>query len=220
MRFSVGCVALFAIASASMANLLTNGNLDDPGTSGTDLINGWTLTETPGFNSAEFADFANHTPGGEVGVWLRPWAGDTASASIPVDAQLISDPIPAIPGQQYELSAWFLFEEHYAGFSEQQMYTSLILWFYDASDSWIGGYGLSLENFGFNDGEWHQYSFQGVGYPDAATMRVACSMSNGVVADQNPQSAFADDFVLTEIPSPGALALAGLVGAGAARRRR
>ena len=71
---AVVAVVLLSVGVPARANLLTNGNLDDPGTHETDVATGWTLTEGPFIpgtppvipdfnpNAATFASFANHTP--------------------------------------------------------------------------------------------------------------------------------------------------------------
>src|SRR5688500_13309488 len=111
-------VILFAAGPARAQNLLVNGDLDDPGIHESDVITGWTLTETiqsgGAVNSATAASFANHTPGPptlpppavRVGLWLRSFAG-TATDTVGAD---LTQTVPGTAGQSYWLRGWSRFE--------------------------------------------------------------------------------------------------------------
>lgn len=224
MRHFVCVVALCALGSSAVGNMLINGNLDSPGTSGSDAIDGWTLTETLGFNAAEFADIANHTPGGATGLWLRPWAGKSGIANIPVDARLEQTVSGIVPGARYRVSAWLLFDEYFEPFKPASVgFASLRMQWLDAEDNVLSGVfygGLNDSDSGFNDGAWRQFVLESNAPADAVAVAVTYWMRNGIDSDQDPQSAYADDFVLEQVPAPGTLGVLALAGSGAARRRR
>jgi hypothetical protein len=219
MKLFCCAVALGVVGSSVSANMLVNGDLDDPGVHESDAVNGWTLTEPGGVNSATFASFADHTsagPGG-VGLWFRPFESGQ-NGDEPVDA-FLEQSVAAAPGVEYTLTAWFKFEEHFSGFdgatnTEARLYMN----FYAAGDVFVGGVSLSVCDPGFNDSEWRQRLIGGVAPAGTVEIRVGASMIDGVLADANPQSGFVDDFVL--VPTPGAAGVMMVFGAGVFGRRR
>jgi hypothetical protein len=226
LRFVAGAMGAAALLSPGLARaeLLTNGNVDDPPDHESDLATGWTLHEPTvdsmgmPVNSATFATFANHTPAGERGLWFRPFAGVVIGESdLAVDAILYQD-VPGTPGRQYTLSAWFRMEDHYAGLDPAlPTRTVLALEFLDVGSGVIDSVMLDIDTVYPDDNQWYQYSVMGFAPVGTVTVRSSASMFDGVLSPMNPQSAFVDDFLL--IPTPGSAAALGL-GVCAARRRR
>lgn len=239
--------ALLCGGRVGAQELLTNGNLDDPGVHETDVATGWTLTEGPGaINSATFASFANHTPVGsdptQVGLWLRGFEGTTFDNPRPaVDADL-TQTVPGAAGKTYTMSGWARFETNWSGGLEflpsggttspprwpantpSPTRTEFALEFLDAANTVLGGsvvVDLHDDLGQTNDGLWHQHVLSAVAPAGTLNVRVRGSMIDGVASDLNPQSAFFDDFSLTAIPEPGTLGLAavGLI-ALACRQRK
>jgi hypothetical protein len=88
-------------------NRLTNGNLNSVGPP-----NGFEITELPaGTDSLSFIGFANHTPSGAQGMWLRAFEG---TQEAPADG-IISQTVPGVAGGNYTFSAWSFFEPGYSG---------------------------------------------------------------------------------------------------------
>jgi hypothetical protein len=212
-----------ATAFAGVDQLLVNPGLewpsDAPSTS--DLIHAWTLVEPSldsngaAVNSATFASFANHTPGGDRGLWLRSFEGGFgADAPATVDATLYQD-IVIFSGVEYTLSAWFRFEANYTSAA-----TLLTMQFLDSEMNEIATTTLDINTLNANDGVWREFSIATVAMPGSIILRSSVSMVDGQNAGLNPQSAFVDDFTLSAfVPAPGASAVLAL-GLVAARRRR
>lgn len=230
---------LSAAAAPAGATLLTNGTLDDPPDHETDVATGWSLVEGPsGANAATFASFANHTPAGERGLWLRSFEGGLG-VDDPVTAHLLQT-VPATPGLLYALTAWSRWETNYPGgvpnlnqdgtdgtdpfdgpVSPTQ--TLLALEFLGGSGELLASSVLDLRSEQSNDGMWREHAFSGVAPAGTTSVRVRASMIDGVLnPGVNPQSAFFDDFELNAVPEPGTLALllAGVAGLAAGGRRR
>lgn len=217
--------ALLTLATGAHApgasNLLVNGDLEAPfaAASGTDDTVGWTLLEPDTdalgapVNSATFASFANHTPGGDRGLWLRSFEGGlNANAPATVNASLFQD-AAVVAGAVYRVSAWFNFDEHYTSAG-----TKFSIVFFDAAMAELTGVSMDINAHNAFDGVWRRFTLSAVADPTAAFARVRVDMIDGVVAGANPQSAYVDDFEL--IPAPGAGALLGMAGLVALRRRR
>ena len=242
-RAAVVCGALalvFATPQVWAQNLLVNGGLDLPGLHEQDLVTGWTLTEGPGaVNAATMATFANHTPPpippgstAQVGLWYRAFEGTTFDNPRPaVDADLAQS-VPGIPGVTYTMTGWARFETNYAGGLDtlagrwpagtpSPTRTEFALEFLDVANAVLPGsviVDLHDDRGQANDGLWHEHSLTGTAPLGTVAVRVRASMLDGVNSDQNPQSAFVDDFTL--VPEPTGLAVLALAGAGLLARRR
>ncbi len=210
-------------ADAAQANLLVNGNLDSPPDHETDVAVGWILEE-PGVdglgapvNSATFASFANHTPAGERGLWLRSFVGGSGVNPPTVTAHLYQD-VPGGAGIAYSLIAWFRMEPNYSGLNPAaSTQTILAIDFLNAADSVIASVELDIDTVYVPDNTWQQFPIGGVAPAGTTTVRARASMLDGLLQPANPQSAFIDDFVL--VPEPTSLALL-ILGLFAPRRRR
>ena len=223
MRVMYCAAVLGAMAPGAMGFLLTNGDLELG--SGQNDATGWSLVEPDvdvnldPVNSADFTNFANHTPTGNRGLWLRSFEGSlNVNAPEFVDA-ILSQEVPGVAGALYELSAWFFYEQHYsggeAGFLTQ---TLLAIAFLDAGDGVIGVSQVDIDDLQANDRVWRQFSVQGVAPAGTVKLRVGMAMIGGQVTPENPQSAFVDDFVL--VPAPGAAGVVMVLGVGVMARRR
>jgi hypothetical protein len=207
-------VAGWLISAPALAqpNLLTNGNLDSPGIHESDLVDGWTLAESPpATNTATFANFGDHTGAGGVGLWLRAFVGTQWDDPIDAaDADLYQE-VPGTPGQQYTMSGWARFETNWPGGLEfllgswppatpSPTRTEFALEFLDAGSAVLPGsvvVDLHDDLGQQNDGEWHQHTLMAIAPAGTVNVRVRASMVDGVNPDANPQSAFVDDFSLT-----------------------
>lgn len=205
---------------AGAGNLLVNGELELPlgAPSSSDDTIGWTLVEPDvdgaglPVNSATFASFGNHTPGGDRGLWLRSFEGGFGGGEpSTVNATIFQD-VAASVGVEYEVSAWFRFEANYTS-----AMTFLSLQFFDAGMSELSSHTIDINALNAFDSVWRQFSVSAVADAGTAFVRVSAGMVDGQAAMLNPQSAFIDDFVLT--PSPGAASLLSLAAMSAIRRR-
>lgn len=208
-------VVFLSAAAANAGGLLVNPQLESGANS--NFADGWNLIEPSVDDSgmpvdtASFQGFANHEAGGTRGLWFRSFEGGLGGDQpFAVSAVLYQD-VPAIPGENYTLSAWFRAEVNYVGQND------LFMEFLDAGNGFIGGAAINVDALQTNDNTWRQFMVGAVAPAGTATVRVGASMYNGMNADMNPQSAFVDDFTL--IPAPGAAAMLGVMGLAAARRR-
>ncbi len=214
-HFNTVLALTIASASAFAGPMLVNGDLELPFNPATpDDIVGWTLLETSEafgpVNSATFASFGNHTPGGDRGLWLRSFEGDVAGA--PVNATLYQD-VAAIAGAEYTLSAWFRAEANYTSQT-----TTLGIQFLDAAMMELSSTTIDLNALSPRDSVWREFSVNAVGVAGTAFLRVSAEMTNGQQSKMNPQSAFFDDFTLVPAPSAAAILAFGALITG--RRRR
>jgi PEP-CTERM motif len=257
-----GALVLSVSGLGQAQNLLINGVLDDPDVHETNIATGWVLQEgpfipgtpplVPDFNpdTASFARFADHTsspapaPGDGVGrgLWLRAFTGSAAQGGNQVFAHL-TQTVPGTPGAPYQMSAWSLFETHYAGGVDRlnadmtesivdsmdgldsPTDTFLALEFLDAANSVLpGSVEIELRADGQTNGAgWGQHFLSATAPAGTVLVQVRGSMIDGVANPAaNPQSAFLDDFSLSVIPEPATMAL-GLLGVlgllGLVRRR-
>lgn len=214
----------FATSEVRAQNLLTNGNLDDPGTHEDDTATGWTLTEfltlSGPENTATMASFANHTPftddDTQVGLWYRGFVGNADNGNL-AQADLTQS-VAGTPGTIYALSAWSRFETNWP----DDVGTILAIDWLAGDSSVIDSVELELRDAGqTTDGEWRQSTVMGVAPAGTVSVQARASMVDGHIAEANPQSAFMDDFELTIIPEPTSFALFGLalIGLIGVRRR-
>lgn len=226
MQFLMSVAVVSFWSSCAIAgNLLFNGDLELGTDPPLDSADGWTLIEPDldmmGMpeNSAEFINFANHTPGGERGLWLRSFEGGFGMDSADtVDAHLLQA-VPGAAGVQYMLSAYFRYEAHYSGIEPgNTTQTILAIDFLDAAMVPVGGVELDIDTVQMNDSVWRQFSVDGVSPAGTAFVRARVSMLDGTVSPMNPQSAFVDDLFLVPTPTGTSVLLGGI--AVMARRRR
>ncbi len=213
--------ALALVPSVAFAGqLLVNPGLELPldAPSGSDLIDGWTLLEPSvddvgaPVNSASFTSFANHTPGGDRGLWLRSFEGGLGGDEpATVDATLYQD-VAAFAGVEYTLTAWFRYE---ANFTTGAVLLSIQ--FLDAGMGELSNATVDINSVNARDNVWREFSINAVAAPGTAFLRASVRMIDGVVAPANPQSGFVDDFSLVPAPGAGALLAMGMI---IPRRRR
>ncbi len=185
------------------AELLLNPGLNVPGEP-----NGWTITEEPaGTDTISFRDFANHTEGGEQGMWLRAFETQT-----PDGVGIMAQTVPGAAGGDYTFSAWSRWEANYGGgLPGTPTETFLKMEFLNASSAVIGT-PLELDLLAAGqvaDNEWRQFTLEApAGGAPAGTQFVRVSAgATGMFFNTDPgQSAFFDDFSLD---GPGVVGLAG-----------
>lgn len=179
--------------------------------------------------------WANHTPGGNRGVWLSPfWGGSTNFVSDPVDASM-SQTVGAVEGGTYTFSGWTKFEQNYSGgvdtisaaapahalFQGQPSptVTEIRLDFLDNGGSVISssvidvkeerqaacGGNANSTTCGPGGNGWLQHTLQAVAPIGTVQARLTGQMIDGVFNIDPQQSAFFDDFSL-EGPAPPSLA--------------
>ncbi len=224
-----------AVSPIGAVELLTNGDFESP----PGPPPGWSLAEFPStgmgdFDTASQVDFADNGLG-EYGLWLKPFAGGAAAPGTLVNA-VLSQIVPAAPGEGYSFSGWSKWELFYAGgvttleaasptgAIPSPTRTEMELAFLDAAGNVIGSpQTLDLRTVQNNFNVWVQHDFDsllGGGSPivapaGTASARVTASMIDGAYNGPtpfDPQSAFFDDFSLVAAsdPSTQLLANAGL----------
>jgi hypothetical protein len=165
---------------------LTNGNLNMVGPP-----SGYELAESPmGTDTASFRDFANHTEGGQQGLWLRAFEDGDAT---------MSQTVPGVAGGDYTFSAWSKWEAGYSGADPlSNTQTLMRMEFLDASNAVIGTpQTLDLRTAGqTNDTTWRQYMLNATSPAGTANVRVSVSGIGMMNSGLDPQSAFFDDLSL------------------------
>lgn len=217
-------LALLVAAQGRAVELLTNGNLEQAG--GGPL--GWTLEEffttgTGNVDSAEQIGFAdlNGNPG-DLGIWLKPWAGGSAPPGSLVNA-VLTQTVPAVAGEGYSFAGWARFEANYAGgvptldptspfgAIPSPTRTELEFSFLNAGGSVIGSPRvLDLRTVQNAFQVWQQHDFNqafGGGSPLVAPagttqIRVRAAMRDGAFNVNPQQSAFFDEFTLFRASDP------------------
>lgn len=179
-----------------------------------ELPTSWTLVESPSTptqrDSAGGATFANNTPGGANGLWLKAFSGSFAS---PSDAKF-SQTLSATPNGEYTFSGSAKWETNYSGglttIAGQPSPTQTLMQieFLDASAVVIGTpavLNLKTDPAGAqtNNNAWLQHSLEATAPANAVSIRVSAILEDGISSGANPQSAFFDDFTLTLAAAPG-----------------
>lgn len=182
-------------ASAPATETLTNGGLNEPA-----ITPGWTLIKSPanatqGIFNVE--GFANNTPGGLGGLWLRAFIGGDAK---------ITQTVPGTAGANYEFSGWAKLQPEYSGLDPaSSTETFMTMEFLDGSSALIGApVSLDLRDFTWDpgveeQGVWQELSLNGAAPAGTASIRVtagATGMFDTMPMPSAPQSAFFDDLSL------------------------
>lgn len=234
--------ALAALAtSTANANLLANGNLDQ--TYQQEIVPGFFLPKpalwvNEGFrnNTGPYEDELSSEPWAgpaptpvtvdDYGVFFKPFTGNLDTGDL-ANARLYQD-VPGTPGLTYVLSGWAGAEPNYSGLIPGSPTESLFsIQFFDAASSPLGGAVLDLAAAGLGtpNGEpfsYKQYTLSATAPAGTANIRVMVSMVNAYANPAGGGQAFVvDDFELSPIPEPSALALlgAGLLAFLGIRRR-
>ncbi len=212
----------FSLTAGSdpLTEILGNPDLEEAPPSALDF---WDLTENPETRDEilRTADFANHTPGGSLGVWLSAFFGQSSLFEPdPVDGTM-SQTVDAVPGSEYTFSGWTLFEPNYSGGVDtidptnpdgnggqpSPTQTLLELAFLNGSGDVIGtpdiidlkvDRRLQSPTNNANDNEWYQHVASGIAPVGTVSARVSGYMIDGVFNTDTGggQSAFFDDFSL------------------------
>ena len=176
-------------ASTPATELLTNGKLN--------FVTGdpvWTTVGNLQFNTG---GFANHTPGGVVGAWLRSFLGGDGT---------VTQTVPGTAGGNYSFSAWSKWETNYSGGQTgTPTETKLEVAFLDGSNAVLGTpVTLDLRTQQMNGADWRQHTLMGTAPAGTAKVRVS-GLATNMVSTTGQQGAFFDDFTLM-------LAAAGIAG--------
>jgi PEP-CTERM motif len=214
------------------ADLLSNGNLDATGVSGQVLPTplGWVATASKAvsgpFNDGMSSEgFANvFAPGGN-GLFFKPFQGTTADK---LTASLYQDN-PAIPGLTYTLTGWAGAEANYIGLTDATVKSEFHLQFLNGANTVIGDSILNLvangqHVLGASNGNafgYFNYTLSATAPAGTVSVRALATM---VGAYANPagggQAFVVDAFTLVPEPSTISLAVLGLAGMLAYRRRK
>ncbi len=209
---------LSAPSMATAQELLVNPGFE-PTISNFDF--GWDLLETvtdmPGtaINSAETVNFANQPMpvSGELGLWLRAFAGNQGGLMNQKINAVLSQSKPATPGQTYAFSGFSNFEQNYSGGVDTLDSLSpsgavptptknlFEIAFLDAGGAVIGSpivKDLVLDDFQFSGNGWQPHNLSGVAPAGTASVRVSASAIDMVFNVDPQQTAFYDNFALTE----------------------
>jgi hypothetical protein len=176
-------------SGAPATELLINGNLNTGS-----VVSGWTVTNFPGAFTGNFqtADFANHTPGGTTGLWMKPFG-----TVEPVGEVLISQIVPATAGD-YTLSGYSKWEVNFKS-AAPETEVILQLEYLDSSEAVIGTDVVDIKDEGqMADNMWRQFTLEGTAPAGTMEIRVTAGAS-GMDANEemtSNQSAFWDDLVL------------------------
>lgn len=228
-------LAIFAIvfglttANSFAQELLTAGDFE--ATVGGGELPGWDLDEfitgsTDPVNAAQQQGFANEPMAiaDEFGLWLTAFNGGDADRNFAGINAILSQTVPATPGETYNFVGHSLFEQNYSGGvdfidglspigqqnggSPQPSPTQSFfdLEFLDGSGTVVGSSSLDLYNddFQFSGGGWLQHTpVTGVAPATAVEVRVSAKALD-MVENINPgQSGFYDNFSLTTGSDPG-----------------
>lgn len=245
--FATVAAATFAAPVVNAQNLLTNGNLDltqsveivpdfflpkpaDWVNEGTRAITGpyedemssepWAgPAPTPVTSDGTGLASPNGCGGLDCAVFFKPFSGNASNGAA---TGHLYQHHPATPGLTYTLTGWAGAEPNFLGSAQ------FALDFLNAGGTTVSSAELDLIAAGlFTDNglpfDYKEFSVSATAPDGAATVRARASMLD---ATGNPlgggQAFVVDDFSLTAVPEPSSatLAIAGLIVAGAAYRRR
>jgi hypothetical protein len=183
-------------SGAPATELLVNGDLNTGS-----AVQGWTFTHFPAAFTGEFnsSGFANHTPGGNTGLWMKPF-----TVVEPVGKVLISQTVTAGPGD-YTLSGYSRWEVNFE--LEAPTVVILQLEYLDASDVVLDTDVMDIVDEGqMSDNMWRQFTLAGTAPAGTAKIRVSAGADGLDDREEgeptDTQSAFWDDLVL-EFAVPG-----------------
>ncbi|MEQ8847764.1 hypothetical protein [Botrimarina sp.] len=204
-------LALLLAAVSPCAAATAQELLQSPGVEVATSPPGWTLDEfasdptiTAVVDTARQAGFANFEEGGTLGIWLRPFVGAFIGNEQELTNAVLSQSVPAVPGETYTFSGYSQFETNYSGGTfGTPTTTTFELAFLDAGGSVIGAPNLlDLSTEQFNGFGWTQHTITAPAPAGTATARVMASALDMQPAEFNPQSAFLDTFSLTTSSAP------------------
>jgi len=231
LALGVSIVGLLAAQAASAQNLLGNPDLDNLA-AGDQVLptpnGGWHVTSTKSASGA-FTDGASSEPWCNVqqangyGLFFKPFQGVITPSVDKVSTTLYQD-IGGTPGNSYTLTGWAGAEANYVGFSDATVKSQFVLQFLDGSNAVIGSTTLDLVANGLgvanaNPFNYKQFTLSGVAPAGTVTVRSMAQMLNAYGNPAGGGQAFVVD-AFSLVPAPGSLAILGLGGLVAGRRRR
>jgi hypothetical protein len=222
----VGAAALGQADRATAIELLTAGDFETT-IAAVPQVPSWTLQEFRAVNPSAAADtaslegFANSggSVTGEFGLWVKGFAGNPTAG---LATMILSQSVPAVPGETYSFKGEALFETYYSGGVETLEAGSLFgaipsptrtefeLAFLDAGGAVIGTPVVrNLKPEVFNGFGYTAVSpISDVAPAGAASVRVRAMGIDMANNQLNPQSAFMDNFSLTTLSAPSTELLA------------
>jgi hypothetical protein len=176
-------------SGAPATELLINGDLNTGS-----VVSGWTVTNSPGVftGNLQSSDFANHTPGGTTGLWMKPFG-----TVEPVGEVFVTQTIEAGPGD-YTLSGYSKWEVNFK-FAETATEVLLQLEYLDENEAVIGTDFVDIKDEGqMADNMWRQFTLDGTAPAGTVDIRVSAGATGMDANEENTsnQSAFWDDLVL------------------------
>jgi len=228
LAIGVSVVGLLAAQAASAQNLLSNPDLDVVGAGDQVLptpVGGWHVASsksvTGAFNDgASSEQFANVAQPGGFGLFFKPFqgvAGDHVWASMYQD-------VPATAGNTYTLTGWAGAGAGYIGLTDPTVGSQFAIQFLNAGNAVIGTSAIDLVSLGLgvpngNPFGYKQFTVSALAPAGTVAVRSIARMMDAYGNPAGGDQAFVvDSFAL--VPAPGALALLGLGGLAASRRRR
>jgi hypothetical protein len=222
----VGAAALGLADRATAIELLTAGDFETT-IGAVPQVPSWTLQEfravdpNAAADTASLEGFANSggSVTGEFGLWVKAFAGNPTAG---LATMILSQAVPAVPGETYSFKGEALFETYYSGGVETLEAGSLFgaipsptrtefeLSFLDAGGAVIGTPVIrNLKNEVFNGfGYTAVTPISDVAPANAASVRVRAMGIDMANNQLNPQSAFMDNFSLTTLSAPSTELLA------------
>jgi hypothetical protein len=214
------------------ADILSNGNLDATGISSQVLATpvGWVATASravlgPNNDGMSSEGFANVFAPGGFGLFFKPFQGTAADR---ITASLYQDN-PATPGLTYTLTGWAGAGAGYIGLTDPTVRSEFHLQFFNAANTMIGDSTLNLlvngqHVLGAANGNafgYFNYTLSATAPAGTTSVRALATMIGAYGNPAGGDQAFVvDAFTLVPEPSTISLAVLGLGGLLAHRRRK
>jgi hypothetical protein len=228
LALGVSIVGLLAAQTASAQNLLSNPDLDTIAAGDQVLptpVAGWHVASSKAvegaFNDGASSEtFCNVAQAGGTGLFFKAFQGVTGDH---VWTSLYQD-VAGTAGNSYSLTGWAGAGAAYIGLSDPTVGSQFALQFLNSSNSVIGTVTVDLKAGGLgtpngNPFGYKQFTVSGVAPAGTTTVRSIARMMDAYNNPAGGDQAFVvDSFQL--VPAPGSLAILGLGGLVAGRRRR
>jgi hypothetical protein len=223
------------VGSARAQNLLANPDLDIASIS-TQVLptpTGWVATAsrsvTGPFNDGMSSEsFANVLQPNGLGLFFKPFQGDTTGTNGKLTASLYQDN-PATAGLPYTLKGWAGAGPGYVGLSDPTVKSEFHIDFLNAASIVIGGATLDLRAAGLGSGAptppatgfgYHMYSLSALAPAGTTTVRSRVQMTDAYANPNGGDQAFVVDSFSLTVPEPASLSVIGLAGLSLLARRR
>jgi len=208
-------VVLCLVGQVAAQELLTSGDFEPPNIK----IPGWDLDEfvtgngTP-VNAAELTFFDPNS--GDRALWLRSFEGGEEPGPNNLTNAILSQTVSGTAGENYTFSGWSRWETNYSGgvttldpssplgAVPSPTQTTMELAFLDSSNNLLGTpIELDLRTEQANINFWMQHTLVGTAPTGTSNVRVTAAARDMVWNIDPNQTAFFDDFSLTNASDPG-----------------